>query len=113
MGGYVPNTKEQRLDMLKAIGLSSMEDLFVDIPQEVRLKGELEIPQGKSELEVKREMEDLAGKNRVFRTIFRGAGGVPSLYPGSGHKHHFQGKFSDGVHTVSGGSKPGHPAIDF
>ena len=74
MGGYVPNTKEQRQDMLKAIGLSSMEDLFVDIPQEVRLKGELEIPQGKSELEVKREMEDLAGKNRVFRTIFRGAG---------------------------------------
>ena len=58
MGGYVPNTKEQRLDMLKAIGLSSMEDLFVDIPQEVRLKGELEIPQGKSELEVKREMEE-------------------------------------------------------
>ena len=38
MGGYVPNTKEQRQDMLKAIGLSSMEDLFVDIPQEVRLK---------------------------------------------------------------------------
>ena len=98
MGGYVPNTKEQRQDMLKAIGLSSMEDLFVDIPQEVRLKGELEIPQGKSELEVKREMEDLAGKNRVFRTIFRGAGA---------YRH------SDGVHTVSGGSKPGHPAIDF
>lgn len=81
MGGYVPNTKEQRLDMLKAIGLSSMEDLFVDIPQEVRLKGELEIPQGKSELEVKREMEDLAGKNRVFRTIFRGAGAYRHYIP--------------------------------
>lgn len=81
MGGYVPNTKEQRQDMLKAIGLSSMEDLFVDIPQEVRLKGELEIPQGKSELEVKREMEDLAGKNRVFRTIFRGAGAYRHYIP--------------------------------
>lgn len=81
MGGYVPNTKEQRLDMLKAIGLSSMEDLFVDIPQEVRLKGELEIPQGKSELEVKREVEDLAGKNRVFRTIFRGAGAYRHYIP--------------------------------
>ena len=81
MGGYVPNTKEQRQDMLKAIGLSSMEDLFVDIPQEVRLKGELEIPQGKSELEVKREMEDLAGKNRVFRTIFRGAGAYRNYIP--------------------------------
>lgn len=67
--------------MLKAIGLSSMEDLFVDIPQEVRLKGELEIPQGKSELEVKREMEDLAGKNRVFRTIFRGAGAYRHYIP--------------------------------
>ena len=81
MGGYVPNTKEQRQDMLKAIGLSSLEDLFVDIPQEVRLKGELEIPQGKSELEVKREMEDLAGKNRVFRTIFRGAGAYRHYIP--------------------------------
>ncbi|WP_418621070.1 aminomethyl-transferring glycine dehydrogenase subunit GcvPA [Sellimonas intestinalis] len=81
MGGYVPNTKEQRQDMLKAIGLSSMEDLFVDIPQEVRLKGELEIPQGKSELEVKREMEDLAGKNRVFRTIFRGEGAYRHYIP--------------------------------
>lgn len=81
MGGYVPNTKEQRQDMLKAIGLSSMEDLFVDIPQEVRLKGELEIPQGKSELEVKREMEDLAGKNRVFRTMFRGAGAYRHYIP--------------------------------
>ena len=81
MGGYVPNTKEQRQDMLKAIGLSSMEDLFVDIPQEVRLKGELEIPQGKSELEVKRVMEDLAGKNRVFRTIFRGAGAYRHYIP--------------------------------
>ena len=58
-----------------------MEDLFVDIPQEVRLKGELEIPQGKSELEVKREMEDLAGKNRVFRTIFRGAGAYRHYIP--------------------------------
>lgn len=67
--------------MLKAIGLFSMEDLFVDIPQEVRLKGELEIPQGKSELEVKREMEDLAGKNRVFRTIFRGAGAYRHYIP--------------------------------
>lgn len=81
MGGYVPNTKEQRQDMLKAIGLSSMEDLFVDIPQEVRLKGELEIPQGKSELEVKREMEDLAGKNQVFRTMFRGAGAYRHYIP--------------------------------
>ena len=108
MGGYVPNTKEQRQDMLKAIGLSSMEDLFVDIPQEVRLKGELEIPQGKSELEVKREMQESGVPHD-----FPWRGGVPSLYPGSGHKHHFQGEFSDGVHTVSGGSKPGHPAIDF
>ena len=81
MGGYVPNTKGQRQDKLKAIGLFSMEDLFVDIPQEVRLKGELEIPQGKSELEVKREMEDLAGKNRVFRTIFRGAGAYRHYIP--------------------------------
>ena len=54
MGSYVPNTQEERQAMLEAAGYESMDDLFRDIPEEVKLKGGLNIPAGLSELEVKR-----------------------------------------------------------
>ena len=60
MGSYVPNTLEERQEMLKEIGYSSIEDLFAHIPDEVKIKGGLNIPEGKSELEVRREMENIA-----------------------------------------------------
>lgn len=81
MGSYVPNTKDERQQMLDVIGLSSMEDLFQNIPKEVLLKEELQIPEGKSELEVRKVMEKIAGKNRVFPTIFRGAGAYRHFIP--------------------------------
>ena len=73
MGSYVPNTLEERKKMLREIGYSSIEDLFAHIPEEVKLKGKLNIPNGKSEFEVRREMEQISEKNQVFKTIFRGA----------------------------------------
>ena len=60
MGSYVPNTLEERKKMLREIGYSSIEDLFAHIPEEVKLKGELNIPKGKTEFEVRREMEQIA-----------------------------------------------------
>ena len=51
MGSYVPNTLEERKKMLREIGYSSIEDLFAHIPEEVKLKGKLNIPNGKSEFE--------------------------------------------------------------
>ena len=48
MGSYVPNTLEERKKMLREIGYSSIEDLFAHIPEEVKLKGELNIPKGKN-----------------------------------------------------------------
>ena len=91
MGGYVPNTEKERQEMLQAAGYSDMNELFADIPDEVRLKGELEIPAGMPELSVRREMEKMAGRNQLFPTI-SGCRSVPALYPGSCHKHHIQGK---------------------
>ena len=81
MGSYVPGTREEQQEMLKSIGLSSMEDLFQDIPEEVRFKGELELPAGKSELEVRRAVGAMAAKNHVFPTIFRGAGAYRHYIP--------------------------------
>lgn len=83
MGSYVPNTEKERVEMLNEIGMQSMDELFVHIPDEVKVKGGLGIPAGMSELEVRRSVAKMAGKNKVFSSIFRGAGAyrhfIPSL----------------------------------
>ena len=81
MGKYVPNTEAEQLEMLKEIGFSSFDDLFQQVPEEVKLKRDLNIPKGKSELEVQKEMAKIAGKNIVFPTIFRGAGAYRHFIP--------------------------------
>lgn len=81
MGSYVPNTVEERKEMLQEMGYSSIEDLFAHIPEELKLKRELDIPEGKTEFEVRRDMEQIAAKNRVFKTIFRGAGAYRHFVP--------------------------------
>ena len=74
MGSYIPNTEAEQLQMLKEAGFESFEDMLSVIPSEVRLGRELNIPEGKSELEVSREMKKIAAKNKVYDTVFRGAG---------------------------------------
>ena len=81
MGSYVPNTKEQRQEMLKEIGFQTIDDLFAHIPAEVKIQGGLNIPEGKTELEVRRDMENIAAKNQIFKTIFRGAGAYRHFIP--------------------------------
>jgi glycine dehydrogenase subunit 1 len=81
MGSYVPNTKEEQKQMLSEIGFSSLDDLFAHIPDEVKIKGSLNIPEGMSELEVRRDMTKLASENRIFETIFRGAGAYRHFIP--------------------------------
>ena len=81
MGSYVPNTRDERQGMLEAAGFSKMEDLFAHIPHEVLLNRPLDIPAGKSELEVSRVMAEMAGKNTIFPSIFRGAGAYDHYIP--------------------------------
>ena len=57
MGNYVPGTKEEQNEMLKAAGYQSFDDLYRDVPESVRLKELPEFPEGKSEFEVLRIME--------------------------------------------------------
>lgn len=81
MGSYIPNTGKEQLEMLKSIGYSSMDDLFAAIPDDMKLKDGLDLPEGKSELEVSRIMKGIAAKNRVFSSIFRGAGAYNHYIP--------------------------------
>ena len=111
MGSYVPNTLEERKKMLQEIGYSSIEDLFAHIPEEVKLKGELNIPNGKSEFEVRREMEQIAEKNQVFKTIFRGAGAYRHFIPAM-VKNDIQRKPADGIYAISGRNQSGNLTVD-
>ncbi len=81
MGSYVPSTKEERLAMLEAIGLKSYRDLYRDVPDEMYLDRPLAIPEGMTELEVSRAVSKMAGKNRVFSTVLRGAGAYDHYIP--------------------------------
>ena len=66
--------------MLEAIGCQSVDDLFAQVPEEMRLD-HLDLPDGKSELEVRRILEGIAAKNTVFPSVFRGAGAYRHYIP--------------------------------
>ena len=59
---YIPNIvlKEQ---MLKEIGVKDIDELFSDIPEKIRLK-KLNLPDGKTEMQVKKEVTDILRKNK-------------------------------------------------
>ena len=73
---YLPMTERDREAMLQEIGVSSVEELFADIPAEVRFKGRLAVSEAMSEPELLRHMRKLAGKNYDFDRYvsFLGAG---------------------------------------
>ena len=77
MGNFLPSTETQRNEMLNTIGVSSVGELYADIPQAMREKAAEAVaamPEGVSEFEALDEMKQLAKQNRVFDAIFRGAG---------------------------------------
>ena len=82
MASYIPSTREERLEMLKAIGLNDFKDLYKDVPQEMLLNdGDLNIPEGMSEMEVGRAVSAMAAKNHVFPVVLRGAGAYDHYIP--------------------------------
>ena len=81
MGSYVPTTAAEREQMLSKIGVESMEELYAAVPREMLLQDGLDLPAGLSELEVRERMTALAEKNRVFRTVLRGAGSYRHFIP--------------------------------
>lgn len=81
---YIPHTPDDIRAMLDVIGVSSLEDLYAEVPEELKFHRELDIPQSKSEIEVRRIIRAMADKNRKL-VPFAGAGVydhyVPSMIP--------------------------------
>src|SRR3954465_2900605 len=76
MSKYTSVTDQDRREMLEAIGVGSMEELFADIPEGVRLGRELDLPAGMAEQEVYEHLSALAARNRHAdeEVTFVGAG---------------------------------------
>src|SRR3954451_410777 len=70
--------------MLEAIGLESVEELFRDIPEAVRFRGDLDVPSGLSETDVFYHLRALAAKNVSAdeEVSFLGAGMYDHYVPG-------------------------------
>jgi len=80
---YLPHTPEDVAAMLSQIGVNSVEDLFVEIPESVRLNRALELPEPLAEADLLRELQQLAGKNASVAThrSFLGGGAYNHFSP--------------------------------
>ena len=79
---YLPLTGHDRADMLSAIGVSHIDALFADVPEEARLDGPIAgLPLHASEMAVERHMTALARQNMV-------AGEVPFFLGAGAYRHH-------------------------
>jgi len=72
---YIPNTREIRGQMLREMGVASVDELFADIPAKIRLRRELKLPGPMSELEVKRHVQAMLARNRPFTQMLSFLGG--------------------------------------
>ena len=81
MGQYIPSTGAEQQEMLNTIGVESVAAFFKDVPDSVLLQAPLDLPAGKSELEVRRIVESMSKENKVFGTILRGAGAYQHYIP--------------------------------
>lgn len=70
---FVPHSPDDVKEMLSAIGVSTTEDLFADIPADMRPKS-FNLPAGLSEMEVCAQLEALASRNRTDVVSFLGGG---------------------------------------
>jgi glycine dehydrogenase subunit 1 len=95
LGHFVPHTDEELAQMLAAIGLSTLDQLFDSVPAALRLAGGLDLPDGLSEPDVLAEMERLAANNRTGADLicFAGAGAYDHDVPSATRSLTFRSEF--------------------
>ncbi|WP_129703878.1 aminomethyl-transferring glycine dehydrogenase subunit GcvPA [Priestia megaterium] len=80
---YLPDTKQDQEEMLAFLNMSSIDELFEDIPSDIRLAGELNIPKAIPEPLLFKKMQKLASqnKNANYYPTFLGAGTYDHYIP--------------------------------
>jgi glycine dehydrogenase subunit 1 len=77
---YCPNTPEEIQEMLRVIGVASVDDLFAPIPPQLRAQS-FDLSPGMSEFEMLDRLRALAGKNDANLSLFIGGGAYDHLIP--------------------------------
>ena len=77
---YFPHTEEDIREMLGKIGASSLDDLYSDVSPEFIFKGEFDLPEAMSEMDIRRRFSEMAGRNRSL-TVFCGCGAYDHYSP--------------------------------
>lgn len=77
---YIPHTEDDIQEMLKVSGVHTIDDLYQDIPEQVILKKEYDIPSAMSEIEIRKFIGGLSEKNKIC-SIFTGAGAYDHYSP--------------------------------
>lgn len=80
MSDYLSTTERETEEMLQKIGVKTIDELFEDIPDDLKLK-KLNLPEGKSQQETMEIMTALSKKNKVYDVILRGAGSYDHYIP--------------------------------
>jgi glycine dehydrogenase subunit 1 len=77
---YIPNSPDERAEMLQQIGAASIEQLFDSIPEKLRLQDRLKVPAALSEIELLRKFEQTALRNPAANRVSFLGGGAYSHY---------------------------------
>lgn len=77
---YFPHTEKDIATMLEKIGISSLKELYADVPDSILFKGEYNLDEAKSETEIRKYFEQLCNKNMLL-TVFAGAGSYDHYTP--------------------------------
>src|SRR5579871_4226919 len=80
---YIQNTPADAEEMLKSIGVGSVDDLFASIPEAVRLRRPLDLPPALPEQDLLSHLQAIAARNRTFDAgrCFLGAGAYNHFVP--------------------------------
>lgn len=70
---YIPHTPAEQERMLQAVGVADINALFAEIPEDLRPKS-FDLPEGRDEHQVMRQLEELAARNNIHLVSFLGAG---------------------------------------
>ena len=81
---YFPHTEADLKAMYERISIKGLEDLYAELPEEVKFRGDYQLPEEMSEVEVRQLFEQLGQQNQPL-TCFAGAGVydhyTPSVIP--------------------------------
>lgn len=70
---FFPHTEADLQAMLGKVGVKSLDELYAEVPESIRFKGDYNLPGAKSEMEVRRLFAALGAENKQL-TCFAGAG---------------------------------------